>query len=477
MIAPWALLLLFYFLRRLGKQGETDRPDRRRGHRRRRRPALRGPQRLGGAPPSGLDSQEWMIAGLLVVALAGFVALLSAVTRRTRSARRRRVRAGRDDATRLAPAGDCALATRRRSSGNRAVENAGGRRCSPCTMPPEGALIKREGTGTVTPAAVWIDLLNPTRDEDLLVEQALSHLGADARGDVRDRGLEPPLSGGRRALHDGRRPASAGRPLFEPPIAHARSPSSWPATSLVTVRYAEPRAFPIFISRAQKKDAALHDGHGRHGRPARGHHRPRGRPRGAHPGRGRQAVARPSSPAKAANRSTTHAASTSTIQTIGREGELTSRSRESLLTLDRLHDLSRARHGQSGAMRSCSGRRVKTASRDVQIAGRPHRLSVDQDPRSCSMRRSGMINNEQNTIIKIFSVLAVALMPPTLVGTDLRHELQAHTGARMAVGLSVRAGADGGIGACCRGSTSSARAGCDHCRARWSLPPRRAVGR
>ena len=28
-----------------------------------------------------------------------------------------------------------------------------------------------------------------------------------------------------------------------------------------------------------------------------------------------------------------------------------------------------------------------------------------------------MINNEQNTIIKIFSVLAVALMPPTLVGT------------------------------------------------------------
>ena len=29
----------------------------------------------------------------------------------------------------------------------------------------------------------------------------------------------------------------------------------------------------------------------------------------------------------------------------------------------------------------------------------------------------GMINNEQNTIIKIFSVLAVALMPPTLVGT------------------------------------------------------------
>ncbi|HZC79334.1 MAG TPA: hypothetical protein VE258_16385, partial [Ktedonobacterales bacterium] len=38
----------------------------------------------------------------------------------------------------------------------------------------EGALIKREGPAPITPAAVWIDLLNPTRDEDLLVEKALS---------------------------------------------------------------------------------------------------------------------------------------------------------------------------------------------------------------------------------------------------------------------------------------------------------------
>ena len=37
----------------------------------------------------------------------------------------------------------------------------------------EGTLIKREGP-VATKAAVWIDLLNPTRDEDLLVEQALS---------------------------------------------------------------------------------------------------------------------------------------------------------------------------------------------------------------------------------------------------------------------------------------------------------------
>ena len=37
----------------------------------------------------------------------------------------------------------------------------------------EGTLIKREGP-EATKAAVWIDLLKPTRDEDLLVEKTLS---------------------------------------------------------------------------------------------------------------------------------------------------------------------------------------------------------------------------------------------------------------------------------------------------------------
>jgi hypothetical protein len=74
-IAPWALLLLFYFLRRLGKQGEMI-------------------GQIAGVVTAavavlryedlndwavrllGVGSQEWMIAGLLVATLAGFVALL-----------------------------------------------------------------------------------------------------------------------------------------------------------------------------------------------------------------------------------------------------------------------------------------------------------------------------------------------------------------------------------------------------------------
>ena len=74
-IAPWALLLLFYFLRRLGKQGEMI-------------------GQIAGVVTAavavlryedlndwavrllGVGSQEWMMGGLLAVALAGFVALL-----------------------------------------------------------------------------------------------------------------------------------------------------------------------------------------------------------------------------------------------------------------------------------------------------------------------------------------------------------------------------------------------------------------
>ena len=45
---------------------------------------------------------------------------------------------------------------------------------------------------------------------------------------------------------------------------------------LVTVRYAEPRAFQIFLNRAQKKDADLRQRRRSPRRPAGSHHRSRG---------------------------------------------------------------------------------------------------------------------------------------------------------------------------------------------------------
>ena len=74
-IAPWALLLLFYFLRRLGKQGETI-------------GQIAGVVTAGVAVLRyedlndwavhllGVGAQEWVVMGLLAVTLVGFVVLL-----------------------------------------------------------------------------------------------------------------------------------------------------------------------------------------------------------------------------------------------------------------------------------------------------------------------------------------------------------------------------------------------------------------
>ena len=62
----------------------------------------------------------------------------------------------------------------------------------------DGALIKREDAAGVSLATIWLDLLNPTKEEDRF-SRGSPHNGTDARGNGRDRGIEPPLSGGRSA--------------------------------------------------------------------------------------------------------------------------------------------------------------------------------------------------------------------------------------------------------------------------------------
>lgn len=129
------------------------------------------------------------------------------------------------------------------------------------------------------------------------------------------------------------------------------------------------------------------------------------------------------------------------IKTIGREGELTSRSRESLLSIDRLltylsHVMSE--RGEDKLLRA----RIKTANRDVQSLN-DHVGYLSVKINFLLDATLGMINNEQNTIIKIFSVLAVALMPPTLVGTiygmNFKHipELEWEYGYPLALALMV----------------------------------------
>jgi len=301
----------------------------------------------------------------------------------------------------------------------------------------EGVLIKREGLDPISPGAVWIDLLNPTKDEDLLVEQSLA-ISVPTREEMSEIEASSRLyqeGGGYYmtaiVLHQPDLP-------FEPPVA---TPITFILAGhrLITVRYAEPRSISMFLSRAQKKDAACMNGaavmvgllEAIIDREADRVERVQGEV---------DKLAQAIFSGKKGERTRTRRFDVM-IQMIGREGELTSRSRECLLTLDRLltylaHAMTE--RGDEKALRA----RVKTAGRDV-LSLADHVGYLSTKITFLLEATLGMINNEQNTIIKIFSVLAVALMPPTLVGTvygmNFKHipELDWLWGYPFALGLMV----------------------------------------
>jgi len=301
----------------------------------------------------------------------------------------------------------------------------------------EGVLVKRQGVPAINGATVWIDLLNPTKDEDLRVEQALS-ISVPTREEMSEIEASSRLyqEGGAQymtavVLHQ-------PDPPFEPPVG---TPITFilAGSRLVTVRYAEPRSISIFLSRAQKKDAAC-----MHGAAVMVGLLEAIIDREADRVERIQGEVDKLSQTIFGNRGGEHTRTRRfdvNIRTIGREGELTSRSRESLLTLDRLLTYlahSMAERGDEKALRA----RVKTAGRDVQSLA-DHIGYMSTKITFLLEATLGMINNEQNTIIKIFSVLAVALMPPTLVGTvygmNFKHipELEWLWGYPFALGLMV----------------------------------------
>ncbi|MEQ1717166.1 MAG: CorA family divalent cation transporter, partial [Hyphomicrobium sp.] len=127
------------------------------------------------------------------------------------------------------------------------------------------------------------------------------------------------------------------------------------------------------------------------------------------------------------------------LRTVGRAGDLTSRAQECAVSFHRtLHyfaDAARSR-GEDSALLA----RIDSAGRDV--------TSLVEHLKSLSGRAAflldatlGMISNEQNQIIKLFSVMAVMLMPPTLVasvyGMNFKHmpELDWQWGYPLALAL------------------------------------------
>jgi magnesium transporter len=275
----------------------------------------------------------------------------------------------------------------------------------------DGALVPREGPYEVNGATVWIDLLNPSKDEDAVVERALG-IAIPTREEMAE------IEASSRLYHEGGAHYMTAVVLFQPdapnePLAATPITFILAGNRLVTVRYAEPRGIKIFLARVQKGDAPCISGaavlvgllEAIIDREADRVERIQ-----AEVDKLSQSIFG----VKGGERTRALRFDVS-IRAIGREGELTSRSRESLLTLARLltylgHVMSE--RGDDKALRA----RVKTAHRDVQSLA-DHIGYLSAKITFLLDATLGMINNEQNGIIKIFSVLAVALMPPTLVGT------------------------------------------------------------
>jgi magnesium transporter len=100
---------------------------------------------------------------------------------------------------------------------------------------------------------------------------------------------------------------------------------------------------------------------------------------------------------------------------IGRKGDLTSKVRESLVSIGRVVTfLSAAVEGVkwSKDMRE----QLKTQQRDV-VSLTDHASYLSNKITFVLDALLGVVNLEQNNIIKLFSVMAVVLMPPTLIAS------------------------------------------------------------
>ncbi len=132
------------------------------------------------------------------------------------------------------------------------------------------------------------------------------------------------------------------------------------------------------------------------------------------------------------------------LRRIGRQQDLTAKARESLVTIQRLVTFL-AEPGQ-GFGDKASRARLKTLARDVRsLADHAGYLSGNITFQLDTVL--GLINIEQNGIIKIFSVAAVIFLPPTVVASiygmnfDLMPELHWRLGYPLALGLMVASAA------------------------------------
>jgi magnesium transporter len=303
-----------------------------------------------------------------------------------------------------------------------------------------GHLLVREGPQDPASLqrAVWIDLLTPTQEEEAQVQDALR--------------LEIPTREEMQEIESSSRIYKEGDVLFlTAPFLYGVEGGELGSTAitfvlgtraLITVRYATPKAFAVFSARCQRTPAMM-----------------LGTPDGvmlhlfeqivdrladileriaADMDRASQAAFRT---AKAKVKATRKDADLKdALITLGQVGEVTTRATETLLGLSRILTFVTAE--KAIAVRKENQTLIKSLVRDVRSLVE-HANFLNGKANFLLDAVLGIINVEQNAIIKTFTVASVALMPPTLIasiyGMNFARmpELQWDLGYPMALGLMV----------------------------------------
>jgi magnesium transporter len=277
------------------------------------------------------------------------------------------------------------------------VSNGGRVEPQPCREPFDGV-----------PAGIWYDLIEPTAGEIRAVETTL-HIELPRREEMQEIEISS------RLYQD-------GEALFMTAIVMSRADTPQPASdaitfvvmpsAFVTVRYSKPRAFADFAAAIQRTPAvcsasdnaflslleAIVD-------------------------RAADVLERTAADIEAIGRGVFEAKQQpgrqgdllqEALRGIGRHGTLISGISDSLLTLSRAN----AYFGTTAAswLHKEAKNRVKTVTRDIRSL-HDHAGFLSQKVNFMLDATLGLINIEQNNIIKIFSVAAVAFLPPTLIAS------------------------------------------------------------
>jgi magnesium transporter len=264
---------------------------------------------------------------------------------------------------------------------------------------------------------VWVDLASPTREEESNLETWLS-IDIPTREDMEEIEISSRLY-----YEDGNTFMTATVPAKTDTDDLQMAPVTFVLTGerLITVRYHEPKAFDTFSQHAVKANLGCTNGEtvlmalleAIVDRLADVLERAQ---------REIDAISRIIFERPGAERGKSQDLQ-KLLQGIGRKGDLTSNVRESLFTLDRVS----AFLGQMTTQRRSDKdvrARIKTLARDVHSLTE-HSSSLSQKSTFLLDATLGMVNIEQNAIIKIFSVAAVVFLPPTLIasiyGMNFRH--------------------------------------------------------